>query len=172
LNRNAQHAYTAGDERLGLDFLLESNQHARSTGIGPTHAIPPTYSILPRTTAASCPLDAILLDFLAKNQRLAAEGVPGEELAGPAYPNFNVLLKPAAQHTAHPLSKFFMDIVHTFPDIVGLPEQVAVVYIMFLVMRWQVNPTKENYERLPEWVMPRPSQLFTPHPHWLDYLPW
>ncbi|KAL8866011.1 MAG: hypothetical protein Q9174_006556, partial [Haloplaca sp. 1 TL-2023] len=49
---------------------------------------------------------------------------------------------------------------------------VAVLYIMFLIMRWQISPTRENYDRLPEWMTPRPSQLFTPHPAWVDHLPW
>lgn len=39
-------------------------------------------------------------------------------------------------------------------------------------MRWQIAPTQENYERLPDWMTPRPSQLFTAHPAWMDYLPW
>ena len=43
---------------------------------------------------------------------------------------------------------------------------------MFLLMRWQIYPTSDNYERMPEWMTPRPSQLFTPHPAWIDYLPW
>lgn len=43
---------------------------------------------------------------------------------------------------------------------------------MFLVMRWQIAPTQENSDRLPEWMTPRPSQLFIPHPPWIDYLPW
>ena len=43
---------------------------------------------------------------------------------------------------------------------------------MFLVMRWQIEPTQENYDRLPHWVTPRPSQLFTAHALWIDHLPW
>lgn len=43
---------------------------------------------------------------------------------------------------------------------------------MFLIMRWQISPTLETYNRLPEWVTPRPSQLITPHPAWVDHLPW
>jgi hypothetical protein len=43
---------------------------------------------------------------------------------------------------------------------------------MFLIMRWQISPTQENYDRLPDWVTPRASQLFTPHPAWIDHLPW
>ncbi|KAL9101824.1 MAG: hypothetical protein Q9163_002949 [Psora crenata] len=46
------------------------------------------------------------------------------------------------------------------------------LYIMFLIMRWQIAPTQENYERLPDWVTPRASQLFQPHPAWIDHLPW
>jgi len=42
---------------------------------------------------------------------------------------------------------------------------------MFLVIRWLAEPTAENYALIPEWITPRPSQLFAAHPHWLDYLP-
>jgi len=42
---------------------------------------------------------------------------------------------------------------------------------MYLVIRWHVEPTRANYELIPEWITPRPAQLFTAHPHWLDYLP-
>lgn len=59
----------------------------------------------------------------------------------------------------------------------GKHNQVSVLmlshrYIMFLIMRWQISPTEETYSRLPSWVTPRPSQLFTPHPAWIDHLPW
>lgn len=33
-------------------------------------------------------------------------------------------------------------------------------------------PTQETYDRLPEWVTPRASQLLHPHPAWVDHLPW
>ena len=43
---------------------------------------------------------------------------------------------------------------------------------MFIIMRWQIHPTQETYDRLPDWITPRASQLFTPHPAWVDHLPW
>ncbi len=64
------------------------------------------------------------------------------------------------------------DVISKFPNIAALPTQVAVLFAMFVLMRWISNPTQENYERMPEWVTPRPSQLFTPHPVWIDYIPW
>lgn len=43
---------------------------------------------------------------------------------------------------------------------------------MFLLMRWAIIPTVENYDRLPEWIRPRVSQVTTSHPIWVDFLPW
>lgn len=118
----------------------------------------------------TCPLDGILLDFVQSRQREAADGVSRRELVGPAYPSVSSLLNP--EKTGHPLSQVIVDTLSNFPHISALPEQVAVLYMMFLVLRWQVQPTRDNYERMPEWMTPRPSQLFTPHPAWLDFLPW
>jgi hypothetical protein len=125
-----------------------------------------------RNGPPTCPLDSLLLEFLHERQQQASEGVSTPKLVGPAYPSVSSLLNPARGVNSHPLSKVFTDILATFPDLSTLPEKVAVLYIMFLIMRWQIAPTQENYDRLPDWVTPRPSQLFTPHPVWIDHLPW
>jgi hypothetical protein len=124
-----------------------------------------------RNGPPTCPLDSLLLDFLHERHQQASEGVSTPKLVGPAYPSVSSLLNPARSVNSHPLSKVFTDILATFPDLSTLPEKVAVLYIMFLIMRWQISPTQENYDRLPEWATPRPSQLFTPHPAWVDHLP-
>jgi hypothetical protein len=113
-----------------------------------------------------------MLKFLGACHAEAAEGVPLHVIAGPAYPNFTALVHRERSSESHRLSKLFTDIIGTFTDISRLTEQVAVVYVMFLVMRWQIAPTEENYDRLPEWFTPRPSQLFVPHPYWFNFLPW
>ncbi|KAI9837130.1 MAG: hypothetical protein M1837_003126 [Sclerophora amabilis] len=125
-----------------------------------------------RNSTPTCPLDSLLLDFLGERRNLAATGLSESKLLGPRYPSIASLLYPERSIFSHPLSKVFTDILGTFPDLSSLPEQIAVLYIMFLVMRWQIAPTQENYDRLPDWVTPRPSQLFTPHPAWIDHLPW
>ncbi|KAL8894756.1 MAG: hypothetical protein Q9192_004076 [Flavoplaca navasiana] len=184
-------------ERLNLGFLLDS-QNPRSIipSLHLSHRIPtispssraaavqtpkPSSSFDPplvahtvpiRNIPPTCPLDVILLDFLSDRRARAAEGASPTNLVGPSYPSVSSLLNPSTSMYAHPLSKVFTDILSKFPDLSALPEQVAVLYIMFLIMRWQISPTRENYERLPEWVTPRASQLFTPHPAWVDHLPW
>ncbi|KAJ4153110.1 hypothetical protein LMH87_009615 [Akanthomyces muscarius] len=131
----------------------------------------PRYAAPVRTTPPTCPLDSLLLDFLQERRQRAAEGLPAHEVLGPRYPSVSSLLNPANSAYAHPLSRVFTDILAKFPDLSGLPERVAVLYIMFLVMRWQVAPTRENYERLPPWARPLRAQLLTPHPAWVDHLP-
>ncbi|KAH7067369.1 hypothetical protein BKA63DRAFT_522056 [Paraphoma chrysanthemicola] len=177
------------DERLGVDFLLDNGQRrAVDPNLPPPQQPQPSnvscsslaqyapnlvaHLTLPRNVTPTCPLDVILLDFLQDRQTRAAEGVPLKTLVGPLYPNFTSLVYPDRIVEAHPLSQLFTDILRTFPDICGKPEQVAIVFIMFLIMRWQIEPTQENYDRLPHWVTPRPSQLFVGHPLWFDHLPW
>ncbi|KAI5457983.1 hypothetical protein BGZ63DRAFT_492842 [Mariannaea sp. PMI_226] len=129
------------------------------------------YSAMIKHSAPTCPLDSLLLDFLSERRQRAADGISVQEVVGPRYPSVSSLLNPAQSVYSHPLSKVFTDILSTFPDISNLPERVAVLYVMFLVMRWQIAPTQENYERLPEWIVPLPSQLNTPHPAWVDHIP-
>jgi hypothetical protein len=136
-----------------------------------TVAEAPIYTILPRNCPATCPLDSILLDFLAERRQRFAEGLSPGEIAGPRYPSVSSLLNPAVSAFSHPLSKVFTDILARFPDLSTLPERVAVLYLMFLVMRWQVHPTRENYLRMPEWIRPFRVQLEGEHPAWFDYVP-
>ncbi|KAL2006644.1 hypothetical protein VTN00DRAFT_9312 [Thermoascus crustaceus] len=190
--------FSGSGERLGLNFLLDGTQQIpkvggilrRSECSGPSSQvnISPQYlqsfnnpladqplsafSAPIRNVAPTCPLDGILLDFLRDRQQEAAEGVSKQRLVGPPYPSITSLLNPEKSVYSHPISKVFTDILRAFPDISSLPEQVAILYLMFLLMRWQIYPTQQNYDRLPEWLTPRPSQLFTPHPAWIDYLPW
>ncbi|KAI9048041.1 hypothetical protein LZ554_007839 [Drepanopeziza brunnea f. sp. 'monogermtubi'] len=154
-----------------LSRTNSSGSHGSHNNSSPTLEVA-GYAAPTRNGPATCPLDTILLGFLADRQREAASGVETPRLVGPAYPSVSSLLNPDKAETSHPLSKVFTEILATFPAINTLPEKLAVLYLMFLVMRWQISPTQENYDRLPEWVTPRPSQIFTAHPAWIDHCPW
>ncbi|KAG9691321.1 hypothetical protein KCU95_g8128, partial [Aureobasidium melanogenum] len=133
----------------------------------------PVHMRLPRNLeAATCPLDSVMLDFTTERRKAAAQGTPSSSLVGPAYPSISSLLNPARAPKSHPLSKLFTDVLANLPEIDQIPEQVACLYIMFLVMRWRIAPTQENFERLPEWIRPIRSQLEVSHPIWFDNVPW
>lgn len=166
-------------ERFGLhhveDHIKSTNPsitEARRRELVPLATEEPLFRRLPLNTEPTCTLDNVLKGFEAERRRAAQSGTPAASLVGPAYPSISSLLNPTRAANSHPLSKVFTDILSRFPSISEVPEQVAVLYIMFLVMRWHVAPTQENYERLPEWARPVRSQLEIAHPAWVDHLPW
>ncbi|XWX00830.1 hypothetical protein V2A60_008852 [Cordyceps javanica] len=160
------------DEDAGSNADEAIEVAGSGAGAGGTTTTIPRYAAPVRTTPPTCPLDALLLDFLQERRQRTAEGQPAHEVLGPRYPSVSSLLNPAHSARAHPLSRVFTDILAKFPDISGLPERVAVLYVMFLIMRWQVAPTRANYERLPVWARPLRAQLRDPpHPAWIDHLP-
>lgn len=187
---NERLAFNDHGEKLVLNFLVDSPHQIpkikdiRSLSDETVSAQPPrpdshnltdqplAHMIPIRNVPATCPLDAIFLDFL-HNRRLesqATEGTPRPQLA---YPSVSSLLNPTEKTVySYSISKVFADVLRTFPDISSLPEQAGVLYHMFLLMRWQIYPTKENYDRMPDWMTPRPAQLFTHHPAWIDYILW
>jgi hypothetical protein len=132
----------------------------------------PVHLRLPRNLEATNQLDSVMLDFMTERRKAAAKGTPSSSLVGPAYPSISSLLNPARAPKSHPLSKLFTDVLANLPEIDQIPEQVACLYIMFLVMRWRIAPTQENYERLPDWIRPIRSQLELSHPIWFDNVPW
>jgi hypothetical protein len=119
----------------------------------------------------SCPLDTLLLNFLAERRQRIADGVPIQEVIGPRYPSVSSLLNPSQSVYSHPLSRVFTDILSTFPGISRLPERVASLYVMFLLMRWQISPTRDNMHLIPECLAPKLSQMERAHPAWLDLIP-
>ena len=168
-------------DRFGLHHLVDhqpkpsspSAIDARRRDLIPTASDePPLYKRLPLNTEPTCTLDGILRGFEAERRRAAQSGTPAATLVGPSYPSISSLLNPTRAANSHPLSKVFTDILSRFPSISEVPEQIAVLYIMFLIMRWHIAPTQENYDRLPEWARPVKSQLEIAHPAWIDHLPW
>ena len=144
------------DEKLALDYLMASRNSSRDSNPlsertpsssasrvlpmdtisqTPSSASPtsrlegPVCSMPIRNIPPTCPLDGLLLDFLADQRRQALEGIPISEIIGPPYACFASLINPTRRLYSHPLSKIFTEMLATFPDISTLPEQVAILYV-------------------------------------------
>lgn len=177
------HELSQNGERLNFNFLIDAstqrsifvpNMPDRRSPAVPSH---PTdghvWAMLPKNCEPTCPLDKILLNFLTHRKQ--------EHSRSSTYPSISKLLNPTTTSNnsspaqcsrGEPLSNLMTDIISKFPNISDLPERLATIFCMFIFMRWQIYPTPENYHRLPEWLTPRPSQMFTPHPAWMDNVPW
>ncbi|KAK0312395.1 hypothetical protein LTR82_013865 [Friedmanniomyces endolithicus] len=167
-------------DRLVLNYIMDRsspNGHSTAQTYSQQPPVPPStplYARLPNNTPPSCPLDSLLGDFIASRRDQVNAGARMQEVLGPEYPSFIALHDPSspAAKNCHPVSALLIDILSKFPDISALPEKVAVLYIMFLIMRWSICPCEACYERLPEWVRPVAEQLDIPHTTWVDDLPW
>ncbi|KAI1003173.1 hypothetical protein K3495_g5033 [Podosphaera aphanis] len=138
----------------------------------PSDTFLPGHAVHCRNGPPTCQLDKILLTFLTERRSLQLSGASLSTLIGPAYPTISLLLEPSqSTPPPHPLSQVIAEILATFKGLSSLPERVAIFYSMFLLMRWIINPTQANYDRLPFWMCPRASQLFELHPIWIDFLP-
>lgn len=175
-------------ERHGLNFLLGSTSQGAPDGqprqattgaySSPErqHQSPhtPAYALLPNNCGTTNPLDALLGDFIANQRKQLHNGASIYEVLGPDYPSFAILADANSPEraTSHPISAMLVDILSKFPDISGLSERVATLYIMFLVIRWCICPRENCYERMPEWIRPVTEQITRPHAMWMEHLPW
>jgi len=177
-----QASHQNNGERLGLNFLLGSTQHGKGSLNGHTAtvkggappALQPLYPSLPTNSRPSCPLDGLLLDFIDEARQELAAGVSMEEVIGPEYPSLTPFYDPNPVHlqNLHPLSALLVNMRVELRDIKTVPENVAVYYITFLLMRWWICPCEERYARLPEWIRPLPEQLECAHARRTDIIAW
>lgn len=166
---------TPNGERLGVNFLLETKDRSSASPYQSPQGQDqnqPMYARLTNVGPSSCPLDSLLIDFHKSRRKMLTEGSSQFDAIGPEYPAFAALLNPSSHPRPHPVSSLLIDILSKFPDVSQLPEKVAVLYIMFMVMRWLICPCPETYERLPEFCRPVTEQLELPHVAWADYVPW
>ena len=130
------------------------------------------WNTLPKFCEPTCPLDSILLNLYQKARHDTSPNSgssPGTQNI-PVLPSVMSLLNPS--QNVDTLSQTMADITTKFPHINTIPNRVATVWIMFVAARWLMYPTQENYDRMPEWMHPRSSQLLVPHPAWMDLLAW
>ncbi|KAE8397436.1 hypothetical protein BDV37DRAFT_289429 [Aspergillus pseudonomiae] len=126
-------------------------------------------------TAPTCDFDIIVLDFISNRRVGVVKHSFRKKRADSSCLQISSLLSPANESSIPSIAKVFEKILGSIPGAnqrLPLPEQVAIFHVIFLLLRYQIHPTEENYNRMPSWLIPSQSQLLTPHPAWVDYLPW
>jgi hypothetical protein len=167
LANHSQPQQHSPDNRSGYPAINQFHEQSQPPPQAP-------WTALPKNCEPTCPLDNILLNFISVQRRELAEGggaSSASSIATPAYPSVASLLNPTGGHRVDRLSQLMTDVIDKFPNIANLPERVATLFFMFSLTRWMINPTQENYERMPEFLTPRPSQILAPHPAWIDHVP-
>jgi hypothetical protein len=132
------------------------NQSSRPAWELPLRLVPPTSSV-----------DSILIGLLQRQRGLALSGSSRESVIGSYSPSLKALLNPEQSNSVHPVTSVISSLLQR-TALRGLPEKVAALFLVYRLSQWQILPSEETYNNLPEWHVPRASQLFTPHPIWVD----
>lgn len=130
------------------------------------------WTALPKHTLPTCALDSVLTNLVLSRRLFEASGGNDQEFQKRSFPSIQSLLNPKYDPIKTPVTSTIVnDIIHVM-TVPTLPEQIAILYVMSAVVRWQISPTEANYDRMPAWLRPTPSQLFNTHPAWLDVFIW
>lgn len=130
------------------------------------------YSTLPKHIPPTCALDRVFISLLQSRRPYELNGGNIEEFQKAAFPSIQSLLNPASRPQRSPVTSTIVEQVINVMTVPTLPEQIAILYVMASIIRWQISPTEANYDNLPEWLRPTPSQLSKRHPAWIDTFCW
>lgn len=120
----------------------------------------------------TCRLDKIFLDIIEQRRLFGPLEGNVLEFSNASFPSVSALLNPDHHTSTLPLTTAIVTHVIYVLTVSTLPEQIAIMYVMCTMMRWQITGNKDDYETLPEWLRPGAAQLVTGHPAWVDVFPW
>ncbi|KIV98704.1 uncharacterized protein PV09_09531 [Verruconis gallopava] len=136
----------------------------------------PVWCTTPKHIAPTCRLDQVVADLIQSRRSYELTGGNIPEFQERPFPSIPSLLNPIKEADRSPVtSSIVTNIIRvmTVPAVESnLPEQIAILYFMSSVIRWQISPTEANYNSMPAWLRPTPSQIAVPHPIWLDLIVW
>ncbi|PVH97919.1 hypothetical protein DM02DRAFT_657820 [Periconia macrospinosa] len=158
-------------QKAALQLRLLGNGHTPPDSASSPNPLPP-YETIPLNVAPTCMSDQILQTFVESRWEAHAMQSAGRIPTYPDVPDLTALLDGRPNRVVDETSSVVGDIVRSYSEIDTLPKQVAVLYIMYSLMKWQVLRTKAAYEAVPEWLRPEPIQLKQPHASWIDRIPW
>jgi hypothetical protein len=138
--------------------------------------LPPAWAI-PIQAIGTNVMDEILYKIVRKQRIELQNGGNLEDVLGSVNPNVRGIVDPIARGIVdptilgelHPVVSVLSEMTNRIA-IRGLAERLGSFYHIYTLMRWQIYPSITTYNFMSEWMTPRVSQLYTPHPLWVSYL--
>jgi hypothetical protein len=132
------------------------------------------WSQLPKYTIPTCPLDQIVTVLIQTRRPYELFGGNFQEFQKRPFPSIQSLINPKddAEAEKSPVTSTIVNSIIQVMTVPALPEQIAILYFMGSIIRWLISPTETNYNSMPDWLRPTPTQLSNPHPVWIDLFVW
>ncbi|KAM6537977.1 hypothetical protein FALCPG4_003870 [Fusarium falciforme] len=110
-------------------------------------------------------------DTMNRARQLIASGVKPDELTG-AFPTVAALFDKREYDTAPMISKWAVQFIYSSRHEDYSFTSMASVWIVWIIMRWMINPTPDTYSAMPDWIRPTELQVFVPHIDMIDCIIW
>jgi hypothetical protein len=98
------------------------------------------HMVLPAYSEPTCPLDAILLDFLTSSRESLRRKLPLDVVLGPEKQTVKALFNPELTEFVPPLSAIMTGVLSTFRHV-AMTERLAFFYVMCLTTRVSIHQT-------------------------------
>ncbi|KAF2086773.1 hypothetical protein K490DRAFT_19114, partial [Saccharata proteae CBS 121410] len=150
--------------------------NSKSQVSGSSHSFGQVHGVsfrAPNSAGSIPPISYICAAFRESKRQLLADGFSPVKIFGS---NENDIAATIGNdmdfQIDQPLSVWAPRITNVFMSNVSLAEKLACAEVVKGLMQWQICPSRQNLERLPEWSRPTEAQMVTPHDPLIDYLPW
>ncbi|KAF2808511.1 uncharacterized protein BDZ99DRAFT_522054 [Mytilinidion resinicola] len=112
--------------------------------------------------------------FVKQKRQMIHDGWSVEQVLGPLklYPPVNNYNSMTDSQSMTPNVCEWVVSMMSWMNIDRHPERMAMTLLGVLFLTWAIVPTEENYQAMPAWMRPTPSQIIVPHPAWIDLIPW
>lgn len=121
-------------------------------------------------------VDRLMFSVMHSQRHLALHGdLSAEALVGSSFPAVNLLFdQPLPSKPPSTLTEVMArySAVLSNRGFALIPEKLASFMCMYRFVQWQISPTYQSFQKLHDWQAPKPCQLTTPHPAWMDLPPW
>ncbi|KAF2104309.1 hypothetical protein NA57DRAFT_70521 [Rhizodiscina lignyota] len=132
----------------------------------------PIWAVMPANLVTGVPWDTTPVTELRQQvKQLISSGSSLDEVIG-GHPNMAAMLNVDDFVGAQLLSKWAARFVRSLKHKDVHFTAFALMYLVWYLARWLIDPRTETYEDIPIWLRPTPNQLFIPHSELFDFLIW
>ncbi|CAH0025241.1 unnamed protein product [Clonostachys rhizophaga] len=172
------------DGALPSSVVSSAAHLAAGSGPGGFGSLPtPVWELCPRNTPPTCLADHIFQSFV-DGSRTGGALTPSSSNEGRSRsisvgagkanlrPSLSCLIDQKSHSDDDDIHAVVADVLKTYREIEGLPEQVAIFSSISMLLKWMVLLDQQSWGLLPNWLRPTHNQIRTPHAAWIDRVPW
>lgn len=108
--------------------------------------------------------------FLTENRAAIQAGKDAETICG-KHPDIRLCFGEDTSAESSELSKWAARLYCSRTGATTV-TQAVMMWASWYLMRWQIDPTPSNYEAIPRWFRPTPTQICVPHAEYIDFQIW